>query len=67
MMLDFGWILVGFAKTPLRLFKVEILTTDFQRCINVRFSMLDQRLVINAGPTSGFQRKMNHTHILSQT
>ena len=55
MMLDFGWILVGFAKTPRRLFKVEILTSDFQRCINVRFSMLDQRLVFNVGPTSGFQ------------
>ena len=56
MMLDFGWILVGFAKTPRGLFKVEILTSDFQRCINVRFSMLDQRLVFNVGPTSGFQR-----------
>ena len=47
MMLDFGWILVGFAKTPRRLFKVEILTSDFQRCINVRVSTLDQRLVFN--------------------
>ena len=42
MMLDFGWILVGFAKTPRRLFKVEILTSDFQRWTNVRFSTLDQ-------------------------
>ena len=41
-MLDFGWILVGFAKTPRRLFKVEILTSDFQRWTNVRFSTLDQ-------------------------
>ena len=55
-MLDFGWILVGFAKTPRRLFKVEILTSDFQRCINIRFSTLDQRLDFNVGPTSGFQR-----------
>ena len=42
MMLDFGWILVGFAKTPRRLFKVENLMSDFQSCINVRFSTLDQ-------------------------
>ena len=33
-MLDFGWI----CKIPRRLFKVEILTSDFQRSINVRFS-----------------------------
>ena len=51
MMLDFGWILVGFAKTPRRLFKVEILTSDFQRCINVWFSTLDQRQVFNVGST----------------
>ena len=47
MMLDFGWILVGFAKTPRCLFKVEILMSDFQRCINVRVPTLDQRLVFN--------------------
>ena len=65
--LNFGWILVGFAKTPRPLFKVEILTSDFQRCINVWFSTLDQRLVFNVGPTSDFQHWINHTHILSQT
>ena len=63
MMLDFGWILIGLAKTPQRLFKVEILTSDFQRCINVRVSALDQRLVFNVGPTLGFQRWIDHTHI----
>ena len=59
MMLDFGWILVGFAKTPRRLFKVEILTSNFnvvstsgfERWINVWFSTLDQRQVFNVGST----------------
>ena len=50
-MLDFGWILVGFAKTPWRLFKVEILTSGFRT--------LDQRQVFNVGSTSGFQRWTN--------
>ena len=49
MMLDFGWILVGFGKKNRRLFKVEILKSNFQRSINVRFSMLYQRQVFNVG------------------
>ena len=32
------WIVVGFAKTAQRLFKVEILTPGFQHWINIRFS-----------------------------
>ena len=43
--LDFGWIW----KKKRRLFKVEILKSNFQRSINVRFSMLYQRQVFNIG------------------
>ena len=49
MMLDFGWILVGFGKKNRSLFKVENLKSNFQRSINVRFSMLYQRQLFNVG------------------